>query len=59
MKLTGENSRIKIQTAVLNLKIEFKKDKNFKILENKTCPQCNNAVRFNFKACGSCGYVFR
>jgi ribosomal protein S27AE len=39
--------------------VEFKKDKNFKILENKTCPQCNNAVRFNFKACGSCGYVFR
>jgi ribosomal protein S27AE len=42
-----------------NSSIEFKKDKNFKILENKTCPQCNNAVRFNFKACGSCGYVFK
>ena len=30
-----------------------------KILQNKTCPKCNNEVRFNFKACRTCGYVFK
>ena len=27
--------------------------------ENKTCPKCKNLVRFNFKACRTCGYEFR
>lgn len=26
---------------------------------NKTCPKCKNLVRFNFKACRTCGYEFR
>ena len=30
-----------------------------KILPNKACPKCNNPVRFNFKACRTCGHVFK
>lgn len=42
-----------------HINTEIKRNNNFKILPNKICPTCSNEVRFNFKACGHCGYEFK